>query len=228
MQFFKKKQNLMKYSVNGMTLKVEITWQDSLNIDVFTFMLGENGRLVEVEDLVFYNSELRWKPAPLFACPDYDPFDGTPSEFSKEVYARKSIWRNNTIPTSSDHSVLGPYSEMSCWDEYGIDESGPVEPLFVRVGKINTEKYKRIIFVASIYNFEQCSTSFLNSILPVQVKITDWGPSPSPLLTYSLSIDCGTVCFGELIWDEVKREWVFRQMAERYKGGIERMIDKYG
>lgn len=200
-------------------LRVELVWRGT-DLDLTAIMLGEDGVIHDVADLVYFNSKLRWKTAKSFSDPDFNPLDGQPSTWDKDGgnYPNPRKWMADTLPLSADASVIGS------WDAIGKedDEEDQGERMHVLLDEVNTKKYATIVFaavvakdriakgetfadahdpVASVYNAE-------TDELLCEYKLADQFPGKD------------AVCFGKMVYDAKEMMWQFAPMADAYKGGL--------
>ncbi|MGB5033959.1 MAG: TerD family protein, partial [Saprospiraceae bacterium] len=92
-------------------LRVGLGWEPNeslsnhdFDLDVSAFMLGENGKVINENYLVYYNSELRVLPNNLFNLEHYNP-----SKYPNREYD----FRLKTRPVDPDFSIHGSVDDTS-------------------------------------------------------------------------------------------------------------------
>ena len=129
-------------------LRIDLVWAGT-DLDICAFLLGNDGQIHEKSDLVYFKSQIRWKTAKGFGDDDFDPLDGRMSIWSKEVanYKNQQKWMDDTLPISSDGSVIGSCDDMADDDS---DDSDCGETMHVLLDEIDTRKYSTIVFAAAV------------------------------------------------------------------------------
>lgn len=105
-------------------IKVVLDWDSDADLDVSTFLCGDEGVILDDAGFVFYNSENREKP------------------FDRAVYGNKRRWMAETRPMSSDEAVLGSLDDRD-------GDSG--EQIDVNLDKVDPNVCE-IVFVVSIHD----------------------------------------------------------------------------
>lgn len=185
-------------------IQVDLTWKSGADLDASAFLLSEDGVITENADFVYYNSNFRSEP------------------YNLAKFGSKKNWRNETVPMSSDGSVLGSADDAGD-DEDGNDEAG--ETMHVDLDKIRPE-IREIVFCVTIYD-EDGKTSFKNVREP-RVVITDEN-SGEELCNYNLKEKFSTetaVVVGALVLNS-DGEWEFEAMGNGYDGGLQTLVDMY-
>lgn len=185
-------------------IQVDLTWKSGADLDASAFLLSEDGVITENADFVYYNSNFRSEP------------------YNLAKFGSKKNWRNETVPMSSDGSVLGSADDAGD-DEDGNDEAG--ETMHVDLDKIRPE-IREIVFCVTIYD-EDGKTSFKNVREP-RVVITDEN-SGEELCNYNLKEKFSTetaVVVGALVLND-EGEWEFEAMGNGYDGGLQTLVDMY-
>ena len=201
------------------TLRADLEWEGS-DLDVCAFMLDNDGELASKDDIVFFNSKIRWKIVKPFSAPDFNPLDGKISVWEKEMEnycGRVKVWKKETLPTSSDGSVIGS------WDDMAEDPNAACgETMHIMIEQVNTIKYKRIVLAAVVADNEINLGKTFKDISNARVTISDV-ENEEELVSYPLSEkfpEMDAVCFGELVYNENNYQWNFKPMDSGYKGGI--------
>ena len=129
------------------TLRIDLTWVGT-DLDICAFLLGEDGLIHDKSDLVYFNSQLRWKTKKEFNDEDFDPLDGRVSTWAQDSanYKNQRKWMEATLPISSDGSVIGSWDDMS--DDEDDSECG--ETMHVLLEEVDTRKYSSIVFAAAV------------------------------------------------------------------------------
>lgn len=130
------------------TLRIDLTWEGT-DLDICAFLLGEDGLIHDRSDLVYFNSQLRWKPRKDFSDDDFNPLDGKVSTWAQDSanYKNQRKWMESTLPISSDGSVIGSWDDMASDDE---DDNECGETMHVLLEEIDTRKYSSIVFVQQL------------------------------------------------------------------------------
>ena len=208
---------VLKKSEGLTNLTVELGWivpkkyigkDDAPDPDACTFLLGEDGIIMNDEDFVFYNSDNREEP------------------FSREKFGNKRNWRDETFPISKDGSVKGPHDDRgNAEDSDDSDETGEGnEEITVDLSKVN-HKVTELVFCATMYNFDKYSFGDVEGLY-ISVKNDDNGDE---LCRYALNEKFRSetaVVAGSLVCDE-EGEWSFVAQGKGYDGGMQTLIDIY-
>lgn len=71
------------------TIRIELTWKGT-DLDVCAFMLGDDEMIHDKLDLVYFNSERRWKPDTPFSDPNFKVLPGKVSTWEKDNMGYKN------------------------------------------------------------------------------------------------------------------------------------------
>lgn len=201
------------------TLRIDLTWVGT-DLDICAFLLGEDGLIHDKTDLVYFNSQLRWKTKKEFSDEDFNPLDGRVSTWAQDSanYKNQRKWMEATLPISSDGSVIGSWDDMSD----GVDESECGETMHVLLEEVDTRKYSSIVFAAAVAKDRiQKGETFADAHDPV-VNIYD-ADTDELLAEYRLAQQFpgkDVVCFGKVTYDNNTMLWNFEPMAKGDKGGM--------
>lgn len=201
------------------TLRIDLTWVGT-DLDICAFLLGEDGLIHDKIDLVYFNSQLRWKTKKEFNDEDFDPLDGRVSTWAQDSanYKNQRKWMEATLPISSDGSVIGSWDDMS--DDEDDSECG--ETMHVLLEEVDTRKYSSIVFAAAVAKDRiQKGETFADAHDPV-VNIYD-ADTDELLAEYRLAQQFpgkDVVCFGKVTYDSDTMLWNFEPMAKGEKGGM--------
>lgn len=207
----------LKKSEGLTSLKVELGWtvpkrfigsEDAPDPDACSFLLGEDGVIMNDADFVFYNSNNREEP------------------FSREKFGNKKKWRDETFPMSLDGAVKGPHDDRgNAEDSDESEESGEGnEEITVDLTKVNP-KVTEIAFCATMYNHEKYS---FGDVEGLHISIIN-DEDGQELCRYNLKENFKAetaVVAGSLICDE-EGEWSFEATGKGYTGGMQTLIDIY-
>ena len=185
-------------------IQVDLTWKSGADLDASAFLLSDDGVITEDADFVYYKSNFRSEP------------------YDRTKFGSKNNWRNETVPMSSDGSVLGSADDAGD-EEDGNDEAG--ETMHVDLDKIRPG-ISEIVFCVTIYD-EEGKVSFKNVREP-RVVITDEN-SGEELCNYNLKEKFSTetaVVVGALVLSD-DGEWEFEAMGNGYDGGLQTLVDMY-
>ncbi|MCD8297174.1 MAG: TerD family protein, partial [Prevotella sp.] len=202
-------------------VRIDLVWKGT-DLDICAFLLGRDGLIHDKSDLVYFNSQLRWKPKKDFSDPHFNQFEGELSTWDKERnnFKNQRKWMAATLPVSSDGSVIGS------WDDMADDEDGDCgETMYVLLEEIDTRKYESIVFAAVVAKERiKAGETFENAHDPV-VNICDEEAEDDDLIAeYKLAQQFpgkDAVCFGKVVFDQESNLWSFEPMADSYKGGME-------
>lgn len=201
------------------TLRIDLIWVGT-DLDICAFLLGEDGLIHDKSDLVYFNSQLRWKTKKAFNDEEFDPLDGKVSTWALESanYKNQRKWMEATLPISSDGSVIGSWDDMSDDD----DDSECGETMHILLEEVDTRKYSSIVFAAAVAKDRiQKGETFADAHDPV-VNIYD-ADTDELLAEYKLAQQFpgkDAVCFGKVTYDSNTILWNFEPMADGYKGGM--------
>lgn len=201
------------------TLRIDLVWVGT-DLDICAFLLGEDGLIHDKSDLVYFNSQLRWKTKKDFNDEDFTPLDGRVSTWALDSanYKNQRKWMEATLPISSDGSVIGSWDDMSEDD----DDSECGETMHVLLEEVDTRKYSSIVFAAAVAKDRiQKGETFADAHEPV-VSIYD-ADTDELLAEYKLAQQFpgkDVVCFGKVTYDYDTMLWNFEPMASGEKGGM--------
>ena len=65
------------------TLRIDLSWVGT-DLDICAFLLGDDGLIHDKYDLVYFNSQLRWKPKLDFSDESFNPLEGEVSTWTKD------------------------------------------------------------------------------------------------------------------------------------------------
>lgn len=215
---------LNKWGSSIETVRIDFVWHNGwIDCDMCAFMLGEDGMIHKVVDLVYFNSRLRWKTDKPFDIEDFDPqyyiskgeFSTWAKEEKKGAFRNRLRWEESTFPVSADGSVIGPLDDIDC-------EGCCSETMFVRLYEVNTHKYASIVFAAAIpKNNADAGVRFKDTCI-CTVNIYD-ANTDELLAEYKLDQSINekdVVRFGRIIYDEDNDLWSFDPMAIGDTGGL--------
>ncbi len=204
-------------------LRVDLTWSRSLrtheltDLDVCAFLLDKNGLMCEREDLVYFDSRLRWKPAKPFDDPEFNPIVGEFSKWPAPGFRNPFKWKEKTLPISADGGVIGS------WDDIGVDGDEGGEQMHVLLEEIDVLKHQSIVLAAVVAKdkIEEGET-FADAHDPV---VTIYNAETDEIIAeYKLASDFpgkDAVCFAKLEYNEDTFLWTFIPLAEGYNGGMQ-------
>ena len=184
-------------------------------------MLGEDNLIHDKADLVYFNSQLRWKTKKDFNDPQFNPLEGDVSTWAKDSvnFKNQRKWMEATLPISSDGSVIGSWDDMADDDEEE-DECG--ETMHVLLEEVDSRKYASIVFAAAVAKDRiQKGDTFEDAHNPI-VNIYD-ADTDELLAEYELAQQFpgkDVVCFGKAVYDSNTMLWSFEPMADGYTGGM--------
>lgn len=215
---------LNKWESYTRTIRIDFVWHNGwIDCDMCAFMLGKDGMIHKVVDLVYFNSRLRWKTENPFDIEDFDPqyyiskgeFSTWAKEEKKGTFRNRRKWMDATIPVSADGSVIGPFDDIDC-------ERYCSETMFVRLDEVDTRKYASIVFAAAIPKNNADAGVRFNDTCICTVNIYD-ADTYELLAEYNLdqSIDeKDVVRFGRVLYNEDKDLWLFEATAIGDNGGL--------
>ena len=208
-------------------LRIDLTWFGT-ELDLGAFLIGSDGMIHEREDLVYFNSRLRWLPAKPFDDDEFNPLEGRPSTFDKDGanYKNPNKWMEATLPLSSDHAVIGSWDDMDDDDDETEDneENECGETMHVLLEEVNTSKHKSIVFVAAVAKDRiQKGETFKDARSPI---VSIYNAETDELIAqYQLASqfpDKDAVCLGKLVYGD-DWMWSFVPMADGYNGGMQKL-----
>ena len=79
------------------TLRIDLTWVGT-DLDICAFLLGEDCLIHDKSDLVYFNSQLRWKTKKEFNDEEFNPLDGRVSTWAQDSanYKNQRKWMEAT------------------------------------------------------------------------------------------------------------------------------------
>lgn len=185
------------------TLDIVFTWNNSNCVDLidFTaFLLGEDGKILEESDFIYYNSDCREK------------------SFDMAKFGSKEKWRLKTRPMSSDGAVLGSIDD-SVDEEYNVVG----ECMKVKLEKLRPS-ICQIVFCISIGG---CGALSFKDVINPELVIID-KESKEALFSYVLNKSFSTetaVVIGALV--NKAGVWEFQTIGQGYDGGLQTLVDLY-
>lgn len=210
----------LKFAKNKFSkLRIDLTWAGT-DLDLCAFLLDEDMLINERGDLVYYNSQIRWKTKREFCDPDFDPLDGEMSRWPNSDYSNKRRWMDETLPLSGDGSVIGSWDDMA---EDEDDLSLKQETLHILLRDVDTKRYDYIVLAAAVAPDRiAAGETFADANNP---KATIYDAEKKEIIAeYQLDIVApgkDAVCFGKMRFDQDNAIWSFLPMADGYKGGME-------
>lgn len=200
-------------------LRVGLGWEPNeslsnyeFDLDVSAFLLGSNGKVINENYLVFYNSDLRVTPSNLFSVEHYNP-----SKYPN----RENDYRLKTRPVDPDFSVHGSIDDTSG----NISDGGDDENLNIDLDKVSKQVHE-IIIVASIYEHEIRRQNF-GQVDDSYISIYDEKQNYM-LYKYELNEDfstCTAIEFCSIYRREA--EWKVQATGIGHNNGLNGPISKY-
>lgn len=206
-------------------LRVVLSMSYCGSFDFVAFLLGADGLIQEREDLVYFNSRLRWLPAKPFYAEDFNPLEGRPSTYEEERAKYRNLrgWRDETLPLSSDYAVIGPWDDMN--DDDWDDDIACKETMHVLLDKVDTSRYKSVVFAVAV-PMEEISRGFsFKDARKVAVSIYDVD-TKELIAQYQLDpqfLDKDAICLGNFVYGD-DGVWTFVPMADGYNGGLQKLV----
>jgi tellurium resistance protein TerD len=206
-------------SSNITKLRVGLGWEPNqslsnhdFDLDVSAFMLGENGKVINENYLVFYNSELRVLPNNLLNLEPYNP---------TKYPNKEKDYRLKTRPVDPDFSIHGSVDDTSG----NVSDGGDDENLNINLGKISP-LVKEIIIVASIYEYDIRKQNF-GQVDDSYISIYDEN-SNNELYKYELNEDF-SICTAIEFCRIYRRgsEWKVQATGIGHTDGLNNLISKY-
>jgi tellurium resistance protein TerD len=217
-------------SSNITKLRVGLGWEPNeslsnhdFDLDVSAFMLGENGKVINDNYLVFYNSDLRVHPSNLFKLEPIDSNKYPPyyDEEEKKQIDSKEHHRRKTRPLDPDFSIWGSIDDM----DGNTSDGGDDENLNIDLSKISP-LVKEIIIVASIYEYDVRKQNF-GQVDDSYISIYDEN-SNTELYKYELNEDF-SICTAIEFCRIYKRgsEWKVQATGIGHTDGLNNLVSKY-
>jgi tellurium resistance protein TerD len=200
-------------------LRVGLGWEPNeslsnyeFDLDVSAFLLGSNGKLINENYLVFYNSELRVTSNNLFAFENYNPV---------KYPSREEDYRLKTRPVDPEFSVHGSIDDTSG----NVSDGGDDENLNIDLEKVS-KQVQEIIIVASIYEHELRKQNF-GQVDDSYISIYDEQKNDM-LYKYELNEDFST-CTAIEFCRIYRRgaEWKIQATGIGHNNGLSGPISKY-
>lgn len=197
-------------------IRVALTWGGT-DLDICAFILGADGMIHEKADLIYFNSQLRWKTEQDLDDVSLDPFRGSFSQWpaASKDFKNPRKWMEGTLPVSADGSVIGSWDEM--------DSEDCAEYLHINLDEVDTRKYSSIVIAAAVAKDRIAEgETFEDAHNPV-VSIYNM-ETKEMVAQYQLANSFpgkDVVCFGRVDFDSRLMFWKFVPMAEGYKGGMQ-------
>ncbi len=200
-------------------LRVGLGWEPNeqlsnheFDLDVSAFMLGDNGKVIDENYLVFYNSDLRVLPNQLFQLEPYD---------AMKYPNRERDYRLKTQPVDPDFSVHGSIDDTSG----NVSDGGDDENLFIDLSRVSAS-VKEIIIVASIYEYDVRKQNF-GQVDDSYISIYD-ELNNSLLYKYELNEDF-SICTAIEFCRIYRRgaEWKVQATGVGHQDGLNNLVTKY-
>lgn len=202
-------------------LRIELTWAGT-DLDLCAFMLGKDGMIHQMEDLVYFKSKLRWKTEKEFNDDDFNPLKGSFSTWpeASSDFKNPNRWLEATLPISADGAVIGSWDDMADGED---DDEEKLEVMHIILNEVDTRKYSSIIFAAVVAKDRiAAGETFADAHDPV---VTIYNAETDEVVAeYKLaSVFPGkdAVCFGRMDFDNHAFLWNFIPMDESYNGGMQ-------
>lgn len=201
-------------------LKIDLTWVGT-DLDLCAFMLGKDGMIHQKEDLVYFNSRLRWKTEKDFNDEDFNPLKGSFSQWpaTGADFRNPRRWMEATLPISTDGSVIGS------WDDKAEDEDDnevKYECMHILLDEVDIRKYSSIVFAAVVARERiNIGETFMDAHDPA---VTIYNAENDKVIAeYKLASAFpgkDAVCFGRMEFDNHTFLWNYQPMDEAYNGGM--------
>ena len=207
-------------------IKVLLSWEGDADLDIAAFMLDRNGSLRgNAENLIFYNTERRWKPELDFEDENYTPLRGKVSLWpaSGTEFRNNDEWFFVTLPLSLDDSLIGARDNRGDDDDEN-EEITHEEELYVRLSKIDIRRYRSIAIVASIHQEDNEPPKKFSDIFNPLVNIYDAGVNQKDI-EYQLNnanfANCECVIVGFIKYNEVTSRWDYVTADKGYNNFLD-------
>jgi tellurium resistance protein TerD len=200
-------------------LRIGLGWEPNeslsnheFDLDVSAFMLNENGKLLNDNYLVFYNSELRVLPENIFKIEPYN---------STQYPNKERDYRLKTRPVDPDFSVHGSIDDTSG----EVSEGGDDENMNIDLSKVSKD-IKEIIIVASIYEYDVRNQNF-GQVDDSYISIYDEN-SNTELYKFELNEDY-SICTAIEFCRIYRRgdEWKVQAIGKGHSDGLNSLVSKY-
>ncbi|MCG8476755.1 MAG: TerD family protein [Cytophagales bacterium] len=173
------------------------------DLDVSTFLIGENKKCLKPSDFVFFQSELRTE------------------SFDASKFSSREQWLENTRPMSTDGSVLGSFDDTSGNESDGGDD----ETVNIDLSRVSPQ-ITEIALVVTIYDAKARNQNFgqvRNSYIRIFDEVTG-----REELKYELDEDYSVETSIEVARLYRKGgEWKFDAMGVGYNEEIDYFFEKY-
>lgn len=201
-------------------IRIDLTWAGT-DLDICALMLGNDGMIHEKVDLIYFNSQLRWKTEKNFNDDKFNPMKGSFSQWpaASKYFKNPRKWMEATLPISSDGAVIGSWDDMS--DDGDEEECG--ETMHIILDEVDTRKYSSIVFAAVVAKDRiAAGETFADAHDPI-VSIYN-AETDEKVAEYKLASDFpgkDAVCFGRMDFDPKTMLWNFIPMEDSYNGGMQ-------
>lgn len=202
-------------------VRIDLIWAGT-DLDICAFVLGKDGMIQERSDLVYFNSQLRWKPAKDFSAEDFDPLVGKFSRWpeASSEFKNPRKWMEATLPISSDGAVIGSWDDMA---DDGDEGSECGETMHVLLDEVDTRKHSSIVFAAVVAKDRiAAGETFADAHDPI-VNIYN-AETDELVAEYKLASSFpgkDAVCFAKMDFNTMTMMWNFTPLADGYKGGMQ-------
>ncbi|MDE6444236.1 MAG: TerD family protein [Muribaculaceae bacterium] len=179
-------------------IRVELTWQKG-DLDAEAWLLDSDGRIINDEAFVFYNSENRSEP------------------FDKTKFKNKKKYFKETRPMSADGAVLGSKDELR----------GGIETLNLILSEVDAD-VEEVVISATIHTPNADSVNVFGHVENAKITIID-EDADEPLCFFELSKDYQSedaVVAARFIINE-DGEWEFEAVGKGYNGGLQTLVEMY-
>lgn len=179
-------------------IRVELTWQKG-DLDTQSWLLNNDGIIVNDEGFVFYNSENRTEA------------------FDRAKFGNKKNYFASTRPMSADGAVLGAKDELK----------GGIETINICLCKIAPD-VQEIAISATVYVPNNDNVETFGEVENAKITVID-EESGDPLCFFELSKDYQSedaLVAGRFIISD-DGEWQFEALGNGYNGGLQTLVDMY-
>ena len=200
-------------------LRVGLGWEPNVSLsnhkfdlDVSAFLLSENGKVINENYLVFYNSELRVLPSNIYTIEPYNP---------QKYPNREKDFRLNTRPVDPDFAVHGSIDDTDGLTSDGGDD----ENLNIDLKRVSMQ-VKEIVIVASIYEYDIRKQNF-GQVDDSYISIYDEA-NENMLFKYELNEDFST-CTAIEFCRIYRRgaDWKVQATGIGHNDGLNNLVSKY-
>lgn len=215
--------NLTK-GVEGLNhIRVELTWNSDADLDAEAFCLNENELIVDDADFVYYKSlrraslqEKGESDSDYMARIEVVPYD-------RHQFGPKINWFNQTVPYSTDGSVIGSRDDPGSDDD--DEENG--ETLRVDLTKVRPQ-IQQIIFCVTIHQTSPNHKTTFNEVGDATITIIN-ADTDEKLCSYRINEQFTSedaMVAGAVILND-DGEWEFVAVGNGYDGGLQTLVDMY-